>query len=181
MKYLVYAQQDGPISIDYSRRDEPAGIIGSLKEKPQAIGEAASKEDAIEKAYAHLGRAPSDMAYVADSNDLLYKILINRQYQEESNRNGKRQCMAWSILVFCIVSFLATLFAGLGFTGFLMFIGVTAVYIVFVLAQFQNELESAVVCLMVLLLICFGIPAFRAARQAYHERHLESINTMPGR
>lgn len=89
MKFFVYAETNGPISIDYSTRDEAAGVIGSLKEKPKPIGDAASKEDAIEKAYAHLGRRPSGLVYVADSDGLLYEIVINRQYHEELNRNAK--------------------------------------------------------------------------------------------
>lgn len=87
--------------------------------------------------------------------------------------------MAWSILVFCLVSFLATLLAGLGFTGLILFIVATSIYIALVQAEIQNEVESAVLCLMMLLLLCIGVPAVYAAREAYHRRSSETKSPVP--
>ncbi|MDM4019554.1 hypothetical protein [Roseiconus lacunae] len=169
MSFLAYAASDGCIKIDYTTRDEATGIIGSLASPPAPVATADDRDSITEKAYAHLGRNPSDLVYIADTDGLLFEIIINHAYSNERELQGKWHFIAWSLLVMCLVCFVATLLLGLGFKGLLLFAGITGLYLMVVQTGIQNEVKAAVVCLIILLLVCTLVPALRGVRSQLHK------------
>ena len=178
MSFFAYAASHGCIKIDYTTRNEAAGVIGSLASRPDPVATADDRDSITERAYAHLGRSPSDLVYIADSDGLLYEIIINRAYSDERDVQEKWHFIAWSLLVMCITCFLATLTLGLGFKGLFLFAGVTALYLLVVKTGIQNEVEAAVLCLIILILVCILVPGVRAARSNHHETEPRTNNRL---
>lgn len=164
MGFVAYSSSGGPVSISYKERDESAGVLGVLTTTQSPIGEASTRDEITEIAFAYLGRDPTGSVYIADSQNHLLKIVINDKYHKDLASQATSHFMAWALLFFCFVCFVGTLLLGLHWTGLIGFLSIAALYIAFVRLKIQNEVESAVLLALVLLLILVLVPAVRAAR-----------------
>ena len=158
MQYTIYNSNE-TISINYNGRDMDNGIIGSLDGAHEAVGTCVTLEDAIEAAYAHVGRFPNDLLYVVDSNRLVHDIITNKQYHDERTSSAKSLFIAWASFTICALSFAFTAFTGLGFAGILLFGVILAAYLCMVRYGPFNEIESLVVCIILSTLLVALIPA----------------------
>jgi len=170
MQFLVYVESTGMLQIDYSARDEDAGIIGSLRDLPNPLGTADTHEAITEIAYAHLGRHPSDMLYIADSNGLLYDILINRPFHDERSASSRKIVVAWTCFVLTVLAFIATVLLGLGYVGLILMVASITLYLAIVRSEFFNEIEAGVVCVILVLLASLLIPAIQSAMRKSQNR-----------
>ena len=158
MQYMIYNSNE-TISINYNARDIDNGIIGSLDGSHEAVGTAATLEDAIEAAYAHVGRFPNDLLYVVDSNRLVYDMVTNNQYHDDQTSAAKSLFIAWASFTICVLSFVFTAITGLGMVGILLFVAILAVYLCMVRYGPFNEIESLVVCIVLSTLVLALIPS----------------------
>jgi hypothetical protein len=170
MQYLIYVESTGMLQIDYSARNEAAGIIGSLLTVPTPLATADTHDAITEIAYAHLGRNPAHMLYIADSNGLLYDIVINRPYHDERSASSKALVVAWTCFVLSALSFIATVLLGLGYVGLILMVTSIAVYVAIVRSEFFNEIEAGVVCVILILLTALLIPAVHGVWQKSQSR-----------
>ena len=162
MHFLIYVDSNGMFQIDYSARDEAAGIIGSLRDLPNPIGTAGTHEAVIDIAYADLGRHPSDMLYVADSIGLLYDIVINQPYHDERSASRQAIVVARTCFVLAVLASFATVVLSLGYLGLTLMGASIAIYLTIVRSEFLNEIEAGVVCIILLLLASLVIPAIQS-------------------
>ena len=176
MHYLVYIKSTGMLRIDYSTRNEDAGIIGSIEDMPEPLASANTRDAITEIAYAHLGRHPSDMLYIADSNGLLYEIVISQPYHDERSAQGKAIVVAWTCFVLSTVSLIATVFLGLGYLGLILLVAFIMLYLAIVRSGFFNEVEAGVFCFIFIVLAALLIPAIHEAWQKSQDRTNHPMN-----
>lgn len=162
MQFLVYIESTPMLHIDYAARDEAAGTIGSLRDLTSPIGTADTHEAIMEIAYAHLGRHPSDMLYVADANGCVYDIVINRQYHDERSASGKVIVVAWTCFVLAVLALISTVLLGIGYVGLILMAVSISLYLAIVRSGFFNEIEAGVVCVILVLLATLLIPAIQS-------------------
>ena len=174
MRFHAYPNRQGSVVVSHDIYDEQNGTLGRLVAKPNSIGDAESIDLATEIAYAHLGRAPSDAVYIADDNDIIRKVVFNDAYHKERENSERWVCMSIALLVLCFTTFIGTIVTELGLGGLLLFSGIAILYVFVVRTRIQNEVEGAVVCFIILVLIFFLLPAVRVARD-------RSTNAGPGR
>ncbi len=164
MQFLLYVST-GMLDVDYSARDEAAGIIGSLRDVPIPVAAAESKEAITEMAYAHLGRHPSNMLLIADSNGLLYDIVINESYEEERSATGRALVVAWACFGLSMLSFVATVLLGLSYTGLILMVASIGLYFAIVRAKIFNETEATAVSVTLLVVAIFLFFTVESARR----------------
>ena len=177
MTYNAYSRASGT-SVSHAEYDADAGIHGRLTKKPESLGGSDSLAAVIEIAYAHLGRRPSDAVYVADDDDLIHEVIFNEGYLADQRNNEKWLCSSISLLILCLTSFAASVFAGLGLSGFVAFCAVSLLYVLITRTGVQNEVEGGVVCFIILVLLLLLLPAFFAARDAYQRRNAADNQAM---
>ena len=177
MTYNAYSRCSGT-NVSHAEYDADAGIHGRLTEKPESLGASDSLAAAIEIAYAHLGRKPSDAVYIADDDDLIHEMIFNDGYHADQASNEKWLCSSIALLILCLTSFTASTFAGLGLSGFVAFCAVSLLYILITRTGVQNEVEGGVVCFIILVLLLLLLPALSAARDAYQRRNAADNNAV---
>jgi len=150
MQYLIYLSKPGVPQIDYAARDEAAGILGSLRGVPEPLLKAESFEEAVEKAFGHLGRNPADLLFLADSNDLLYDILLNRQYHRDCTTLSRGKTRGWACFLLASVSLVLTVSQGLGSLGLLICGIAVGLYLLLVLTRAFNEIQAGFACVILL-------------------------------
>ncbi|MFM7116054.1 MAG: hypothetical protein ACKO0N_05410 [Planctomycetota bacterium] len=151
VQYLIYISTNGAPQIDYAARDEEAGILGSLREVSAPLLKADSIEDATEKAYAHLGRNPADLLFLADSNNLLYDILLNRQYHRDCNSLSRGKMRGWACFILALISLVLTVSLGLGSLGLLICGAAVSLYLLLLLTRAFNEIQAGFACIILLI------------------------------
>jgi len=164
MSLHVYPNRQGSVVVSHDNYDEAKGALGRLVSKSDSIGESESLDDATEIAYAHLGRVPSEAVYIADENDVVRKIVFNDAYHKERETSERWLCASVSLLILCLTSFVGTIASGIGIVGLLIFVVIAILYLVVVRTRIQNEVEGAVVCFIILVLIFLLLPAIKAVR-----------------
>ena len=169
MPYHVYPRRGGT-SVSHAEYDANLGIHGRLIAKPSPIGTSESISVAIEIAYAYLGRNPSDAAYIAGDDDLIYEVILNDGYHADQSKSEERLCLAIFLLIYCFTAFCSSTFFGAGLGAFLSFISVSLLYVAITRNGIQNEVEGGVVCLIILVLLLLLLPALSAARDAYNRK-----------
>lgn len=172
MAYHVHG--DGELVVPYAERDEARGVICRLTAKSASIGTSESLEDAIEIGYAYLGRHPSESIYIANDADEVHKFLINHKYFAQREALEKSGCMGKALLVLCCVSFAGSVPLGVGLGGLALFATIALVYVFVVRTGIENEVEGAVVCLMILILTLTLIPPLKAARDRANKAKQET-------
>lgn len=164
MSFFAYtASSDGIHKIDYKTRNDAAGVIGTLLPTSAPTATADDRDSITEKAYAHVGRNPSDLVYIADSEGLLYEVI--RIYDKRLGRlRSWLFAVGWlfATSAFC---FLITIVFGFGFYGFLLYVVIVVVYLLLVLGGVCNAMEGAVTCSIILILLFLLIPAITAVRK----------------
>lgn len=170
MPYHVYPRCDGT-AVSYAEHDASLGIHGRLTAKPNPIGSADDIADAIEIAYAYLGRNPSDAAYIADDDDLIHDVILNDGYHADQHKFEILLCSSIVLLIYCFTAFASSTFFGAGLTSFLSFIGVSLLYFAITRTGLQNEVEGGVVCFMILILLLLLLPALATARDTYNRKN----------
>lgn len=85
---------------------------------------------------------------------------------------------AWVLYFFCLVSFVTTVYLGLSWGGLILFVVISALYMASVRLRFQNEVESAFVCTVILVLIVALIPAYREVLNAAQRSPTENSQEM---
>ena len=168
MPYYAYPRNGAEIS--HAEYDRERGIRGRLTKKPKPIGAGESLADATEIAFAHLGRNPSDLVYVADAADLVHDVVINEGYHADQAASEKWLCGSIVLLILSATTLIASTFFSAGIGGFLSFLGVSCLYFIITRTGIQNEVEGGVVCFIILLLILMLLPAVAAARDAYKRK-----------
>ena len=158
MHYALH-KSNGSFNINYDCRDMNNGIIGSLDDPQEALATAHTLEDAIEAAYAHVGRFPSDSLYVIDSDRRVHDIVLNKRYHEERTASTKSLLMAWACFAICLLSFAFTAITGIGVVGIVFFGAILCLYLGMVRYGIFNEVESLVVCVILSVLVAMLIPA----------------------
>jgi hypothetical protein len=171
-KFRAYVDEGNSIRVSYEQRDVSAGILGNVTTEVPPIGEAETREEIITIANAHLGQDPGALVYITDQQNRLLEIVGNKKYHESIAAHERRLCIGWALFFLCVVSFVFTIAEGLNWYGFGLFVGIAALYIGCVKLRLYNEIESAVVCTIILVLILLLIPALRAAR----ERKQDPVN-----
>ena len=151
MQYLIYLSMRGVPQIDYAARDKEAGILGSLREVPDPLLKADSIAEAVEKAYAHLGRNPADLLFLADSNNLLHDILLNRQYHRDCNSLRRGKLRGWACFTLALFSLVLTASLGLGSLGLVICAAAIALYLLLLLTRAFNEIQAGFVCFILLI------------------------------
>ncbi len=172
MRYFLCLRSNDTFLIDYSARDESAGIIGSVENLPEPLASAETKEELTEIAYAHLGRHPADSLWLVDSENRLHDIIFNRTYEEESSAYIGSLCMAWTCFLLAAVALLLTIVFDLGYLGLILLATFVALYVAMVRGKVFNEVEGAVVCsigLIFTILLISAIADFREALQQNSE------------
>jgi len=158
MHYTLH-KSNGSFSINYDCRDMDNGIIGSLDDPSEAIATARTLEDAIEAAYAHVGRFPTDSLYVIDSDHRVHDIILSELYHEERTASAKSLFVAWACFTICSLSFAFTAITGIGVAGMGFFVVSLSVYVGMVRYGIFNEIESLVVCIILSVLVAMFVPA----------------------
>lgn len=177
MRYHVYPRQDGTV-VSHVEYDANLGIRGRLTAKPRKIGSADSIADAIEMAYAYLGRNPSGAVYIAGDDDLIHDVILNDGYHADQSKNEKMLCLSISLVIFCFTAFASSTFLGAGLGSFLSFIGVSLIYLVITRTGIQNEVEGGVVCFFIPILLLLLLPALTAAIDAYNRKNAAGNQAM---
>lgn len=164
MSFFAYtASSDGIHKIDYKTRNDAAGVIGTLLPTSAPTATADDRDSITEKAYAHVGRNPSDLVYIADSEGLLYEVIKTYNAQED-------KLLSWLfaagwLFALSVICFLTTIVFGFGIYGFLFFVGGAVLYLLLVLGGVCNAMEGAVTCSIILILLFLLIPAITAVRK----------------
>ena len=179
MRYIAYNCSGRATTIDYSTRNESAGIIGSIGDTSQPLASADTQDGITTIALAHLCRHPLDTIYIADSNGLLYEILVNQPYRDARSANGESLIVAWTCFIVSILSFFATLLLGLGYFGLILLAAFVACYLALVRWSPFNEIEAAAVTCIFLCLAVLLIPAVNAAWTKYQNRTNKTMHRSP--
>jgi hypothetical protein len=180
MQYHLYSDSNRTLSVDYTMRREDAGILGKIVTEMEPTASADTKDAVVEMAYAHLGRNPSDMLYVADSKGQLYQIIINRKYHEACDANGRAIAIAWASFTLSIISFVIAVIMELGYTGLLIGSVVLGLYYGAVRWKIFNEIEACVVCVILLVLTMLLVPAVNSAYWKYQNRTNNAMHPSRG-
>ena len=176
MQYLIYLSTRGSPQIDYAARNEDAGIIGSLRETPEPLLTADSHEEAVEKAYAHLGRNPADLLFLADSSNQLYDILLNRQYHRDCNSLRRGKLRGWACFTLALFSLVLTASLGLGSLGLVICGAAIALYLLLLLTRAFNEIQAGFVCFILLLVTALLIQGSSAISKPVSSAANKSIS-----
>ena len=165
MSLHAYPSRNGSVVVSHDNYDDTNGTLGRLVSKPDSIGDAESLDHATEIAFAHLGREPSDAVYIADDEDIIRKVVFNDAYHRERENSERWVCMSIALLVLCLATFIGTIVTDAGFGGLVLFGGIAVLYSLVVRTGIQNEVEGAVVCFILVVLIFLLLPAVRAVRE----------------
>ena len=182
MQYLIYLSTRGSPQIDYAARNEDAGILGSLRETPEPLLTADSHQEAVEKAYAHLGRNPADLLFLADSSNLLYEILLNRQYHRDYVALTRAKLRGWACFAITATSLVFTASLGLGALGLIICGAAISLFFLLVLTRSFNEIQAALACLILLVvaaLLTHGNAAISRPNRSEASRYIEGRSPLP--
>lgn len=160
MQYYAYPGSDTEIS--HAEYDLDQGIRGRITKKPKPIGTADSMPKVAEIAYAHLGRNPSDLVYIADEAGIVHDIVLNDGFHAEQAANERWLCASITLLVLCATTLVASTFFPAGFADLLSFLGVSVLYFAITRTGIQNDVEGGVVCFIILLLVLMLLPSLNA-------------------
>ncbi len=180
MQYHLYSDSNRTLTVDYTTRREDAGVLGTIRSEMEPTASADTKDAIVEMAYAHLGRNPSDMLFVADSKGQLYQIIINRKYHEACDANGRAIAIAWASFALSIVAFVMAVTMELGYFGLLIGGMAFGLYYGVVRWKLLNEIEACIVCVILLVLTMLLVPAVSSAYRKYQERTGNAIHPSRG-
>jgi hypothetical protein len=165
MRYFVYPSR-ADVLLSKENYDLSQGILGSLTTNTESIGDSDSLAEAVQLAYAELCRNPTVSLYITDEN-LVVRHFISHQepidYRKQLNQAESWGCCSTTILIFAVVCFIVTIATDFGYMGFIIFLGISTVFMLMVLLKIQTEVESAVVCLIILVLALLLYSAIRDA------------------
>ena len=164
MEFLAFSDCGDSVHVSYDSQDVTAGVLGTVITSQPPIGESETRAKITEVAYAFLGRDPTATIYITDSQNRLLEIVLNQRYHKEMETRGTLLFRACLLLIMCVVCFVATLAIGLHWGGFGLFIFVALLHIASVRLGINNEVESAILCMIILLLILVLVPMVRSAR-----------------
>lgn len=160
MSYRVHLRSRGDVNY---RKNVDVDPNCWLTNNPEIVFESESLDEAETNAYSHLGRDPTDTAFVSSSDGRLIRTLRCDPADELREQLGERIGYLFGI---CILLFGAFLFAavfGRAGVAFVVCIGSLVLYSALALLKVQNELESLFVSFLVEVLCLF------ATRQAFAE------------
>lgn len=158
MSFFAYsASHDDELKIDYKTYNQAAGVIGTLLPTSAPMATADDRDSITEKAYAHVGRNPSDRVYITDSEGLIYAVVSI--YNERVNKlEGWLFAAVW-LFVVSVICFLTTIVFGFGVYGFLVFAVVAFFFMLQILNNVNRVAEGAVPCTIFLILLYLLLPA----------------------
>jgi hypothetical protein len=156
MTFLAYSEAGKPITVRYSK-DESGQSLRTVTTSRPPIGESPTREGIAEIAYACLGRDPAERIYITDSQNRLLEIIISEKYHQ-SVGEGAGPFMPWALLFLCVVCFVGTILNELHWGGLGILVLISLLYIVLVCLRIQREVESAVICTVILLLTLALVP-----------------------
>lgn len=161
MTFVAFQAKNDGTDFSFEGRDEDAGILGRHppSETPPVVT-AETLEDLKRKARAFLGKEPDAVLYLADTDNHVYEIMINEKHHAAVESVQRRTAISIALLIFCVTCLL-----GAGSLGSLLcFVGISTLYALILRFRLYNEIEGAVVCLILLFVIIMLIPVLQRAK-----------------
>jgi Flp pilus assembly protein TadB len=171
MKYAAYTsvrERDEP-------RREDEGRLSRLEPQGQPILAADSLEELRRKALACLREDPDRTLYLADPDGVVREVLSDEEHRAAKDRRSRRGCMAVVILVFCLTTLVLGLPTGPSLWCLGALAGASLLYVLAVKTDVLNEVEAAIGCwlllvVILLLLLKFAGPGEQAPETAPETR-----------
>lgn len=91
--------------------------------------------------------------------------MSNEDHYAAIDKAGRRNAIAWSLLVFSVTCLVAASFGSLGAAPLLAFAGASALYALILRIDIFNEIEGAVLCEILLILALLLVAALQHAHQ----------------
>ena len=151
MEFLIYEKLDWSewkATFDQSARDQ--GTKGRVTTARPPIDRTSTLEEAVERAYAQVGRHPSDSLFVTDSEGNLLEIALNLESYRLRELLRYWRFQAAIMFVFGIFSLAVTARHDLQWTGSLIFLGISGLELA--VSRFFNFVEGAIVFLILMTL-----------------------------
>lgn len=148
------------LSMSYECHDEGSGILGSISPKSLPLAQADDLAELETKAYAHLCVEPNDLLYLVDSERRVRKIIVNEKYHEVTAQRERTIAQLAAVLLFAIVTMIASALGKQPAIHLIAFACVTSVYLLAVRMRFLNEVEAGLAC-TILLVVVLGVLAVK--------------------
>lgn len=162
LKYSAYQSRNDGTDFSSEGRDAAVGIRGRhIHNGATPIATADTLQELQHEARAYLGKVPEASLYLTDADDWIHDTMINEKYHEATGNAAVRTAICIALLMFCMTALIG---AALGFPArwaLLSFIAATALYAAILKAKMYNEIEGAVICEMLLILISVMISTVR--------------------
>ena len=146
MKYRVHLDSHGYVNFRFNADvDEHRWLTN----EPEVICECDSLDEAEMVAYSHLGRDPTDTAFISLDDGRLLNSFRCDLADKERERLGRRIGMLFGLLVLCIVGFSWAAVFGQTRFAFIAFFVAAGLFSLIALLGIQNQFESLLVSLLV--------------------------------
>lgn len=168
MKFTAYASRaDGP-HFSVMGRDEAAGILGTLTPNAAPPVVVADSLEALRReANAYLLKEPDALLYLTDADRRVYEALFNEKHHAAKDLASRRHAILTALLVFGATSLIGGFFGSSGAGALLAFAISSALYGFFLRAKFLNEIEGALFCEILLIIILISIPGLLRILRAF--------------
>jgi hypothetical protein len=159
MPYAAYESSHDGRDFSFDGRDQAGGILGKLSPRVPPVVLAETLDELRLKARAHLGEFPDAFLYLVDSENSVYEIMINKKHHEAIEKAWRYVGISIALLIFCLTCLFCSARGDLAVWGILCFGGISILYFGVVKLGFFNEIEGAVVCEIILILVLILVPA----------------------
>jgi hypothetical protein len=149
------------ISLDHA---DPTGLRFQKLADVQPLAERDTLAEIEEFAWAAIGRDHLLAVYLVDSEDRLLKLLRSDEYAREVNYHYETTTRSIVFLLYCLISFVATIDLDLWWLGLLVIFGWCGLHAFVVWTKWHTELETSFIGLILLILLFFCMAAFQHGR-----------------
>lgn len=178
MSFAAYHLRSNEADFTSEGCDEAAGILGKrIPSEEPPIATAPTLEELEREARAYLGKEPDAHLFLVDSEGNVRATMSREKHYVPAERAEDWTAHTSICLIFGVTCLFAAWVSSLETMALLSFFGAVALYALFVRMDFQTEIDSAVTCEIVLILVLLLLPVGLKARDQANE--LELRNRLP--
>lgn len=165
MEYFAYSSTNKDVVYSSEPESKIRTSFGTILSEEPPLDRSDSIERITVIAFSAIQKDPSSKVFITDVDNKVLSIIYDEEYRAGKSPKYDLTCIIGSLLYFCILSFLITVFFDIGFMGFLFFLLVAAGYLFSVYATSHNELESAIIITMIFILLLLLFSSVLRARE----------------
>ncbi|MEX0938716.1 MAG: hypothetical protein WDZ59_12720 [Pirellulales bacterium] len=159
MTFSAYQARHNEMHFSIEGRDDASGILGIFNpNEAKPVLTADTLEELEQEARAHLGKEPDAFLYLTDGGRRVHRIMINEKHHAAIGRANRRTAVSVAILVFSFTCLIGASLAPLGTLALLGFVGTASLYFLILRWDLYNEIEGAVVCEILLIIVLLLTP-----------------------